>query len=36
MADKNDYRDAVQFLCSPASAYMNGQNIVIDEGRSVL
>ena len=36
MADKDDYRDAVQFLCSPASAYTNGQNIVIDGGRSVL
>ena len=36
MADKNEYRAAVQFLCSDASAYMNGQNIVMDGGRSVL
>jgi len=36
MADKNEYRSAVQFLCSDASSYMNGQNIVIDGGRSVL
>lgn len=36
MASKNEYRGAIQFLCSDASAYMNGQNIVIDGGRSVL
>jgi NAD(P)-dependent dehydrogenase (short-subunit alcohol dehydrogenase family) len=35
MATKNEYRAAVQFLCSDASLYMNGQNIVIDGGRSV-
>ena len=36
MADKDEYHSAVQFLCSDASAYMNGQNIVMDGGRSVL
>lgn len=36
MADKDEYRAVVQFLCSEASAYMNGQNIVMDGGRSVL
>jgi NAD(P)-dependent dehydrogenase (short-subunit alcohol dehydrogenase family) len=35
MAEKNEYRAAVQFLCSDASSYMNGQNIVIDGGRSI-
>lgn len=35
MAVKDDYRAAVQFLCSDASSYMNGQNIVIDGGRSI-
>ena len=36
MARVEEYRSAVQFLCSDASSYMTGQNIVIDGGRSVL
>lgn len=35
MAARDEYRAAVQFLCSDASAYLNGQNIVMDGGRSV-
>lgn len=35
MAEREEYRAAVQFLCSEASSYMNGQNIVMDGGRSV-
>ena len=36
MAEKSEYRSAIQFLCSDASKFMNGQNIVIDGGRSIL
>lgn len=34
MANRDEYRSAVQFLCSDASSYLNGQNIVMDGGRS--
>ena len=36
MADKSEYRAAIQFLCSSASSYMNGHNLIIDGGRSVI
>ncbi len=35
MATRDEYRAAIQFLCSGASSYMNGQNVVMDGGRSV-
>jgi NAD(P)-dependent dehydrogenase (short-subunit alcohol dehydrogenase family) len=35
MADREEYRAAIQFLCSDASSYMSGQNVVMDGGRSV-
>ena len=35
MAATDEYHSAIQFLCSDASIYLTGQNIVIDGGRSV-
>jgi NAD(P)-dependent dehydrogenase (short-subunit alcohol dehydrogenase family) len=34
MAEHDEYHSAVQFMCSDASSYMNGQNVVMDGGRS--
>lgn len=36
MAQVSEYRSAVQFLCSPASSYMTGQNMLVDGGRTIL
>ena len=35
MANIDEYKAAIQFLCSDDSRYMTGQNIIIDGGRSV-
>lgn len=36
MANKEEYRSSIQFLCSDASTYMNGHNLIIDGGRTII
>ncbi len=36
MLKREEIRSSIQFLCSDASSYMTGQNIILDGGRTVL
>ena len=35
MANQDEYNSAIQFLCSDASKFLNGHNLIIDGGRSI-
>ena len=36
MLKKEKIRSTIQYLCTDASSYMTGQNIILDGGRSIL
>ena len=36
MAKTNEYNETIKFLCTDASSYMNGHNLVVDGGRTII
>ncbi len=36
MAKKDEYRGVIRFLCSDDAKYINGQNIIVDGGRTII
>jgi NAD(P)-dependent dehydrogenase (short-subunit alcohol dehydrogenase family) len=36
MANYNEYNEVIKFLCSDGSAYMNGHNLIVDGGRTII
>ena len=36
MLQKDELKGSIQFLCSDASSYLNGHNLVLDGGRSII
>ena len=35
MANPNEYKGSIKYLCSDASLYLNGHNLIVDGGRSI-
>ena len=36
MAKINEYNETIKFLCTDSSSYMNGHNLIIDGGRTII
>jgi|TARA_B100000242_G_C43054510_1_gene493157 NAD(P)-dependent dehydrogenase (short-subunit alcohol dehydrogenase family) len=36
MAKINEYNEVIKFLCSDSSSYMNGHNLIVDGGRTII